>query len=296
MGGNPRGGPRLAGGGPAAPGSTVTTVTTGSYTGTSGRDAIYLGGSGSTVTVSATEWLMGGAGTDVVTLGDAGSTMMVTGVETLIGGAGTDVISLGAYGATLAVSGVETLLGSGGSDVVTVTSGTVVYGMRGDTTALTLAADNGADQVVLADGGFGFGRAFANTATYNQISNFQSGTDTFVLTGQMERRVDDDADGVVDGASVGTGALDVSTTEVAALTATVASLTDTDFTSVRSAIGSLVNSSSRADVVVLASDGTSTGAYMVTDVNGDGTVAATEIKLLGVFNNSTVAVTDILYG
>jgi hypothetical protein len=48
---------------------------------------------------------------------------------------------------------------------------------------------------------------------------------------------------------------------------------------------------------VVANKGASTGAYLVTDTNGDGQIAATEIRLLGVFNGtSTLSFTDVTFG
>jgi hypothetical protein len=289
---------------PDAPlaGWTTLTAGTGVYAGTAGTDLLYLGSAGATVTVSAVEKLLGGAGTDVVTLSDAGSTLCVGNIETLTGGAGTDVVVIAATGATLAVSGIETLLGGGADDVITVTSGTIRYEARGAGAELTLAAGNGADQIVLSDDGHGGrggrgGAAFADSADYNQVSNFQSGVDQLVLTGRLRARLDDDGDGVVDSASAASGGIDVSAAEAATLTTVVADLTDTDFASVRSAIGALTNSAAGADVLVLANDGTDSGAYLVTDRNGDGAIAATEIKLLGLFINSgSLNAADIAYG
>lgn len=287
-------GPHGAGHGQGLMTWTEIAAGTSTYAGSSTQDWVYLGGAGSTIAISAVERLMGGAGTDVVTLGDAGSTISVAAIETLTGGTGTDVVLLGQGGNTLSLSGIETLVGSGGTEALTITAGTVRYESGGGATSLTLAAANGTDQVVLTDCAGGF--PFANTTSFNQIANFQTGTDQLVLGGRLRSAVDDDADGVVDSATATTGAVDLSAAEIVALSTTVTSLTDTDFTSVRTAIGSLVNSSRGAEAVVLASDGSSTGAYLVTDANGDGAVAATEIKLLGVFTGTSVALTDVVFG
>ncbi|NYZ16032.1 hypothetical protein HL658_35340, partial [Azospirillum sp. RWY-5-1] len=49
--------------------------------------------------------------------------------------------------------------------------------------------------------------------------------------------------------------------------------------------------------LVLANNGTSTGLYLVVDANGDGQVATTDIRLLGVFNNTTsVGFGDVTLG
>ena len=286
----------FGGGGFGGPGwgTTTTTLAAGATTATGGTgfDLVTMNSAGGTIAVSAVEMLVGGAGTDVVTLGDGGNTMSVRALETLVGGAGTDVVSLAGFGSTLLVSGVETLIGCGGSDSVTIASGTVSYAAGGGT--LTLAAANGVDRILLQDDGY---RPYGDAGSYTQVANFQAGTDRLVLTGGLRRRLDDDGDGVVDAASRATGAIDLSTDEAVQLTATVASLTDTDYAAVRSAIGTLTNSARGADALVLASDGTNTGVYLVVDANGDGTVAANEIRLLGLFKSASGMTTaDLVYG
>lgn len=274
------------------------------YTGTSGVDALYLGGSGATVTVSAVELLAGGVGTDVVTLAGGGNTLCVAALETLTGGSGTDVVMLAGNGSTLSVSGIETLIGSAGADAVTVTSGTVGFDLgAADGDRVTLAAaGNGTDRILLSDGGPGGpcggfrGCAFANSTVYDQVANFEAGVDKVVLAGGLRMRLDDDGDGVVDAATAAGGGVDAATTEVVKLSTAAASLTDADFASVRSALGSLTNSGRGADVLVLANDGTNTGLYMVVDTNGDGTIAATEIRLLGLFSGAALGTGDITFG
>lgn len=276
-------------------GTTTTTLAAGATTATGGTgfDLVTMNSAGGTIAVSAVEMLVGGVGTDVVTLGDGGNTLSVRALETLTGGAGTDIVSLAGFGSTLLVSGIETLMGCGGSDVITVASGTVSYVAGGGGT-LTLAAANGVDRILLQDDGY---RPYGDTAGYAQIANFQAGTDQLVLTGGLRRRLDDDGDGVVDAASRATGTIDLATDEAVQLTSTVASLIDTDYASVRSAIGTLTNSAQGADALVLANDGTNTGVYLVVDVNGDGAVAANEIRLLGLFKSASgITTADLAYG
>lgn len=288
-----------AGGHGWGPSWTTLTAGTSSFAGTAGVDALYTGSSGSTVQIAAVELLLGGVGTDVVSLGSAGATLAVAGMETLTGGTGTDLVALGGYGSTLAVSGIETLWGSAGADVVTVTGGTVTFEGLTAGDRLTLAAGNGADRIVLdqATGAGPHGFGLSTPGDYAQVTNFQSGTDSLVIAGQLRRQVDHDRDGTVDTASRATGTVDLSADEVVALTATATSLTDTDLASVRAAIGTVTNGSARNATIVLVGDGAgNSGAYAVSDRNGDGQIGASEIRLLGVFSGSNLTATDLLYG
>lgn len=276
-------------------GVTSTTLAAGATTATgdTGFDVVTMNSAGGTITVSAIEYLIGGVGADVVTLGNSGNTIAVRGLETLIGGAGTDVVSLSGFGTTIAVSGVETLIGCGGADAVTITSGTVNFVASGGDT-LTLAASNGADQVVLQEANY---RPYGDSNGYAQVTNFQAGTDKLVVSSALRNRVDDNSDGVIASASRATGAVNLSTDEIVQLTTSVSSLTDTDYASVRAAIGTMTNSSKGADALVLANDGTNTGVYLVVDSNGDGAVAANEIRLLAVLKSTTgVTASDLVYG
>lgn len=288
-------------GGHSGWGPSWTTLTAGSasYAGGTGFDALYTGTSGATVAVSSVELLLGGAGTDVVTFDSSGTTITLAGVETLIGGAGTDLVALGGAGTTLVVSGIETLCGSAGADTVTVTSGTIRFAGLGAGDRLTLAAGNGTDQIVLDRAGSGLhGLGLATPADYAQVTNFQSGTDSLVISGSLRRQTDHDRDGVIDTASRATGGIDLSTDEVVKLTTAAASLTDTDLASVRAAVGSVANGSARNATIVLVGDGAgNSGAYAVSDRNGDGQIAASEIRLLGLFNGTTsLSATDLVYG
>jgi hypothetical protein len=156
---------------------------------------------------------------------------------------------------------------------------------------LTLIAGGGVDRVVFASstavaGGAGSG--------YSQIANFQSGTDQVLLTGTLRTAADRNGDGVVQGGARAAGAVDMAADEVDRLSAAV---TLTTFTTVATAIGTLLNSSSGASVVVLANDGSNSGLYLVTDADGDGAVLASEIRLLGVFSGLAVfGPGDVFYG
>jgi hypothetical protein len=168
-----------------------------------------------------------------------------------------------------------------------VTGGTIRFQGGLGTDILTLASNSAADQVVFS--------TLAETG--DLVTGFETGTDKIVLTGALRTTADRNGDGTLSGASRAQGAINMASDEVVRLTTAATTLTDTDFANVRTAIGSLTNSAAGASVVVLANNGTNTGAYLVTDTNGDNQVAATEIRLLGVFNNnSSLTFTDITLG
>jgi hypothetical protein len=277
----------------------VLEATRQTFTGTSGFDRVTMASGGGTVLVSGIEELTGKAGTDVVTLGSAGNTLQLSGIETLTGGAGSDAVCLTGFGSTLAVSGIETLAGGPGSDVVTVTGGGIRFlaGASGDQLALATGAGAGTDQVVFdQDSRMGSYGRFSND-TPTQITHFQSGTDTLVLGGPLAWSLDRNGNDTVQGATRATGTIDVSTDEAAVLSTVATSLNDTKLAAVRTAIGTLTNTSRRASLLVLANDGTDSGAYLVRDSNGDGQVGASEIRLLGIFKGTTsIGLGDIVYG
>jgi hypothetical protein len=105
-----------------------------------------------------------------------------------------------------------------------------------------------------------------------------------VLGGALAALVDRNADGVLSGGARDSGQINLATDEMVQLATPAATLADDGFAGVRAAIGTLSNATSGADVLVLANNATSAGLYLVIDANGDGQVAATEIRLLGVFN------------
>ncbi|WP_211099164.1 hypothetical protein, partial [Azospirillum sp. TSH64] len=62
------------------------------------------------------------------------------------------------------------------------------------------------------------------------------------------------------------------------------------------ALGTLTNSSAGAGMLVLANNGSSSGLYQVVDTNGDGQVAATEVRLLSVYNSTVLSLSDVNLG
>ncbi|NYZ18064.1 hypothetical protein HL658_36515, partial [Azospirillum sp. RWY-5-1] len=172
-----------------------------------------------------------GSGNDVVTLGDTVNTTTVTGIETLIGGANTDTVS--------------------------VSSGTIVFQGNAGGDVLTLAANSAVDQLLYATADDG-SAAGANSG-FDQVSSFQTGQDQIVLTGALRTLIDDNSNGSLSGASRAQNAIDLSTDEVVTLSTQTTALADDNYAAVRTAMGTLQNSSAGADVLVLANNGTSTG-------------------------------------
>jgi Ca2+-binding RTX toxin-like protein len=276
-------------------GQTITTRGVETMTGGSGSDIVFLGDTGVTMNIAGrVEILVGGTGSDLVTLGAGGQTILLRGIETLTGSSDSDIITLGDTVNTMTVNAIDTLFGGAAADTVTVSSGTVRFQGNTGADVLSLASNSAADQVVFAT--VNDGAAAGATSGFDTVTGFQS-QDQIVLTGALRTLLDRNADGAVTGATRATGAVSMTSDEVAIISTAASSLNDTDLAGVRTAIGSLTNSSAGASVLVLANNGSNTGAYVVTDANGDGTVASTEIRLLGVFNGTTsIGTSNIAFG
>jgi Ca2+-binding RTX toxin-like protein len=269
-------------------GGTVTIAALETLTGTVGADWVNLGNLGNTTQIKGIETLIGGTNTDIVILGDVGVTMILTGVETLVGSSGVDVVTLGNRGNSLSVSNVETLFGGSGIDDVTVIGGIRFEGRGGSDTVRLQVASN-VDTIVLSsieDGG----------STQDTITNFSSGTDRLLITGALRTAIDHNADGVFTTASRATGSVTLASDELVTLTSLVSALTDTDYASFRQALGSVTASDGTTTSLVLASDGIgNSGLYAVTD-NGDGVIAAGEVRLLSLTPLTRLVAADVLLG
>jgi Ca2+-binding RTX toxin-like protein len=254
--------------------------------GGSGADFVWTGDTGTTFLLqTGVETFVGGVGTDVVTLGSAGSTLILRGIDTLIGGVATETITLGNTINTMAVEGVDTLIGGTDSDTVTINAGPILF--RGSTggDVLVLQAGGGVDRVVYATASDG--AAAGATSGFDQITNFQTGIDKIIVTGALRSAVDRNGNSTLGTANRTTNAVNLGTDELVIMSGPVSSLTDTGLVSLRNGIGTLQNTSSGASLLVLANNGASTGLYVVTDANGDGALAATEVSLLGIVNGVT---------
>ncbi|MBF0373116.1 MAG: hypothetical protein HQL39_06815, partial [Alphaproteobacteria bacterium] len=170
------------------------------------------------------------------------------------------------------------------------------------TSSITVRGGMGADTITLTSGGgtdvVVYGAAYEGTAPgantgYDSISNFQAGTDDVALTSTLRSDIDDDVSGTLTVASRASGAVNMTTDEVVFLSTTVTTLADADFASFRQALGTVTNSSTNADVLVVANNGTSTALYVVTDSTDIGTISASEVRLLGVVNSSVLTSADL---
>jgi len=263
--------------------------------GGSGTDAVRLADGGNSLLVRGLETLTGGNGTDIVTIGNSGATMLVSGIETLIGGASREVITLGSQGGTIRVSGVETLTGGNGADIVTVADAKAIRFEGGaGADQIALGTSQVADQVVYRNAGDG-AAAGANTG-FDRITNFQTALDSLSLVGSLRSLLDRNSDGVVQGADRATGQIDMANDEVVRLTTTASSLNDDSLIAIRTAIGALKNPTAGSSVMVLASDETDTGVYVVTKTNGEQSITSGEIKLLGVVSNAKLGSGNITFG
>lgn len=274
-------------------GNTIILTEVETLLGGTGQDNVSLGNRGNTIFVSDIESLTGGTGQDRVTLGELGSTITVSGIETLIGGSGGEHIDLGGQGTTAVFVNVETIHGTSGIENITAYGSTWFEG-HDNADVVTLQAGAGADTIVYAtsmDGG-----AAGSATGYDTIVNFQAGIDEIQIIGGLKSALDDNSDASLSIAVRTTGTVNSATDEAVVLATTVQSLTDANLASVRSALGNFASSSVRADVAVLANDGSNTGLYVVNDSDGNGVIAATEITLLAVFYGVVATTGDLAFG
>lgn len=260
--------------------------------GSSGGDWVYLGNRGNTMNVSSIETLVGGANTDLIALSSRGNTMILTAIETLTGGSGADVVALGNRGNTMSVTGVETVTGGISIDRITVSSGAIAFQGNGGADAVALVSGNGADTLTFATSGDG---GAAGTASgWDEVYNFQTGTDRIFIAGSLRSLVDQNGDGILAATSGGASGANLAVDDLIGLTTTVSSLADSDFTSFRTALGSLTTDGAARSALVLAHDNSSSGLYLVSDT-GNGLIAGGEVRLLARFNSSLLATGDVSF-
>ena len=263
--------------------------------GSGGTDIVVLGNTTNAMTIAGgVEYLVGGTGIDTITLAGSNTVLTLRGIETLAGTAAADLVTLGNTGNTMAMAGIETLIGGTAADLVTVTAGTTRFEGGVGADAITLSSAPGADQIVFGttdDGG-----ALAVDGGYNTVGNFEPGTDRLVLSGSLRGLIDRNGDSVLTSSQRDRGTIDGTIDEVVRLTTPSVALTGSDFADVRTAIGAITNPAG-ATILVTASNGPDVGAYLVTDTDRDGAVAAGEIRLLALFRSVTaLAAGDVQLG
>ncbi|MCW2249474.1 Ca2+-binding RTX toxin-like protein [Azospirillum fermentarium] len=297
-------------------GATITASRLETLIGGSGTDRVNLGNLGSTTVVSGMEIIIGSLNTDVITLSDAGNTFIASRLETLIGGSGTDRVNLGNLGSTtvlfgiedivgslntdlitlgaavqgLRIQGVETLSGSFGDDGVTVALGggmTFQGGAGADALTLTTAAAMDVVEFSSAADGAGAGASIG----FDQIFNFQSGTDVVGISGSLRSSLDRDGNGTLTAVARGTNGIVSGRDELVVLNGSLSSLADTELATVRAAVGT-VTGGVAAPFLLIGNDTVSTGLYLVSD-GGDGSIGAADIRLLATFSGSLLSASDI---
>jgi VCBS repeat-containing protein len=300
-------------------GNTITVSAIETLSGGVGQDNVMLSGLGSTTTVSGIETLVGGtstdfvflgsgvtmmaqgidvligsSATDAITLGDSDNALLVRAIETLTGGAGTDIVTIGNTGITMLASGIETLTGGALADIITITGDRGVrFSGGGGADSITLGG--GADQVVFTKPTEG--AAVGANQGYDEIRNFQSGSDQIALGGQLRALLDHNGNGTVDWASRDTGGINIQTDEVVRLTSRVTNLTDLNLAEVRNAIGSLQNVQVGSSVMVMISNATDTGMYLVSKTDAGAQVGAGDIRLMGIIRNGSTSLDqNVIFG
>ena len=267
-------------------GQTATLSNIDTLVGSAGNDGVTLGAS----TTSAIVNLLGGD--DTLTLANGTNTLSAFNVETLTGGTGSDNVTLGgAAGQTVSAGGIETLTGSANADTLTMTSGNNL--VIGSTGADTIALQSGAGTDSVGYTSQLEGGAFGTNSGFDSVTNFQSGTDKLqvVSNSTLVTAVDKNGDSSLALTSRASGAVNLSSDEVVYLTTAVSSgnLASSNFSDFLTALGSV---SGTGPALVVANDGTNSGLYYLNDF-GSGSVSASNVRMLGLFNSVTLQTTDI---
>ncbi|WP_298369255.1 hypothetical protein [Azospirillum sp.] len=186
--------------------------------------------------------------------------------------------------------GLTSVTGTDLADRYVATSATRFEG-KGGGDNLKLVEHANADQVVyssLSDGGAGGAKT-----GYDEIKNFQTGTDTLILTGSIRTALDHNSDSQLSSVIRSTGTLNLSTDELVVLSGRVDGLISDNMEKIRQAIG---NVSGTGDALVLAQDEEKSGLYAVHGTGVTGIPAASSIRLLAVFNDGSLSARDVFFG
>jgi hypothetical protein len=186
--------------------------------------------------------------------------------------------------------GLTSVTGTDMADRYVATSATRFEG-KGGGDSLRLVERANADQVVyssLSDGGAGGAKT-----GYDEIKNFQTGTDTVILTGSIRTALDHNNDSQLSSVSRSVGTVNLSTDELVVLSGRVDGLISDNMEKIRQAIGSV---SGTGDALVLAQDEERSGLYAVHGSGITGIPAASSIRLLAVFNDGSLSARDVFFG
>ncbi len=188
-------------------------------------------------------------------------------IENAVGGAGNDTI--------VGNQAPNALIGGSGADL------------------LTLPADGATDTLVYRE--LGDGALPGVTSGFDQVTGFEPGIDRLALSGALRSVIDRNQDGVLAGGVRGPGEINGTTDEVVRLSAPAPSLIDADFASLRAAVGPFVGPPPGNDLLALATDGTSSAAYLLAGAGGNAPLDPSAVRLLCLFpNDINIGLSDVI--
>ena len=256
-----------------------------SLAGSGGNDTATFANGNNTLSISDVETITGGTGNDTVTY----SSLSLTGT-TIDGGSGTDSLALSNTGSNVLIAkNFETITGSGGNDTIDVQGsaiGTITGGAGNDTVDLSTTTAGQSVRFTSSTDGASAG----NNTGYDRIQNFDPtvsnlvSLDQIVFGGALGAALDDVSATLVQDITYGTNGANLSLAELVIMSATVTtgSLTQTGFTDVIAAIGTLVQSGTTTatdkqnDAIFVINDGTDTGIYLFTHNTAGASATAVE--------------------
>ncbi len=180
--------------------------------------------------------------------------------QTLIGGESDDTISAG--------SGGDTILAGAGAD------------------AITLAGDGNPDVDYIVWSTSSEGAAAGANSNYDVITNFNSTGDYIAFTGDIFSALASGGSINATAPNINTNAYDKSTSDTAAFSTAVTdvALTTSGFTAVIDAIGTVTVNADDVALFIVVGTSKSGIYYFTDDGNGNNSVSAGELTLLGIVN------------
>jgi Ca2+-binding RTX toxin-like protein len=256
--------------------------------GNGGNDAIDAGDGNDNITGGAgNDNITGGAGNDTI-VGNGGNDAIDAGDgnDNITGGAGNDTITAGAGNDTItAGAGNDTIIGNAGNDVINAGAGidTLTGGTGSDTFTVSAAAANGVDRNIITDFTAGSG---------GDVFNLQAalatidGTDNFTTPASLQTH--NAAGNLVVAAA--TEVVIVTSGAIPNNLASAPTANDLNGTNLLAAIGGTitVNANGNQNLFAVADQFGNVGIYFG-DAGGDNGIAAGELTLVGVLQNTSLA-------
>ena len=264
--------------------------------GGAGDDTINAGSGDDTVVAGDGDDIVnGGDGADIISGGSGGDVLNGgDGDDSIVGGAGDDTISGG--------SGSDTLVGNQGDDDITAGEGedTVTPGAGGDTVDLT--EDNQVQDTLIYETGADGAQPGA-VSGFDTITGFAPGTDKVQIGGTLKTALDDDGGGTLDFATAD-GVFNLKDGEgnfeaieyTSSLGIEDDSLVELNFDTLRGQpMNNLgVESEEEEQGLFLIQGENDTGLYLYNEnVGSDANVAASELQLLGLFEDALLTKDDL---